>query len=71
MANKEENGWYYEQAQVNNKVVEDVPNKVDGWKVQFWWVSRDWLSPVDESDSTDRIEIETEFSFRSGKFENY
>lgn len=35
MAYEEENGWYNVQAQANHKIVEDLSNKVDGWKAQF------------------------------------
>lgn len=63
MAKVEGNDWYYVRARANNKIIEDIPNKVDGWKTQFWWVFGDWRSPMGEFGSTDRIKVETEFGF--------
>lgn len=40
MTNEEGNDWYYVRARANNKIVEDVPNKMDGWKARFLVVLR-------------------------------
>lgn len=66
-AHAEGSGWYYVRAHPHNKIVEDVPNKVEEWKSRFWWVSGDWQSPVEESGRGGRIHIRTEFGFAQSK----
>lgn len=67
MASDQGYDWFYVWAHANNKIVEDVQDKVDGWKSRYWWFSGDWQSPVDELGSFDKIEFPTKFGYHHGK----